>query len=145
MAAILVSEERNIAVGIFGGCLYARVLKSPFWTIPHPSCAIFGHTRHTHTLVVAHTHKCAKCPQSFGHFLYFVGQNIISFDLLLIWKVLGGRSVLNEKTLILTLPPVHIYTCIHIVYTLYTCIMPDICIIYTSQPIKEQEKDKKRR
>ena len=43
----------------FLACLYARVLKSPFWAIPHPSCAIFGHTRHTHTLYWRpDTHPC---------------------------------------------------------------------------------------
>ena len=42
----------------FLACLYARVLKSPFWAIPHPSCAIFGHTRHTHTLYCTRTDPC---------------------------------------------------------------------------------------
>ena len=45
----------------FLACLYARVLKRPFWAIRHPSCAIFGHTRHTH---ITHTMLCWN---SLGH------------------------------------------------------------------------------
>ena len=59
----------------FLACLYARVLKSPFWAITHPSCAIFGHTHtpYPHTLLTLHVLRwytpVPSCPQSFAHFL----------------------------------------------------------------------------